>query len=267
MENIINIQIPDALKVSWPTGDTQLDQLFAGNGIKLGSLVLVTGPGGQGKSTFCEQLADKLAANPKASVVYNGREEAAEQMKLAIERLGLKNGFYLTTHDTVDAILADCDKLRTEKPGQQLFLFVDSLQALSAHTQAAQVSVLSDLHDWAKKNLIPVFVISMVGKSGVYLGSGKLNHIVDMNIKLHQDKSKRSATYGEFLLSVEKNRFGAANIERIYTLDSTGFKLLPPDSFKNRVAQLTGAVSTADAGLRKMNMGLRVFRGLRKLLG
>jgi predicted ATP-dependent serine protease len=264
MQNIMDVQVPDALQTDWPTGDEELDQLFTGHGIKRGSIILVAGAGGGGKSTFCQQLADKLASNPKAVAIYNGREEAAEQMKLAIQRLKLKHGFFLTTHGKVEDIIADCNAV---DPSLQKFVFIDSLQALAAPTQKAQVEALEQLHSWAKATHTTVFVISMVGKAGIYLGSGKLNHIVDMTIKMRKDEAKRSITYGEYLLSVEKNRFGQAHFDRIYTLDGSGFKLLSQDSFRSRLAQLTGTVATADSAFRKVNMGLRVIRGVKKLFG
>lgn len=265
--NILEVETPDTLKVSWPTGDQELDSVFAKDGIKKSTITLIYGKGGTGKTSFCQQLADRLNGNKNAIVLYNGLEESPFQMKATAERLGLKNGFILGTSTTVEALITEGNKLQAANPEKTLFIFIDSLQALCNGSQKEQIQSLEQLHTWAKNSTVTLFIVSQVGKTGIYLGSGKIAHIVDMQIALTVDNLKRSHFYGMHILTVEKNRFGEAGNDRIYSLDGNGFRLIPKHSFQYQVAGAMDKVNKADSAMRKINTVLRIGRGLKNFFG
>lgn len=133
VQKFSDITVPDALRTSLKTGWEYIDALFTGEGIRPSTCCMVTGLPGAGKTTIALQLADALIGEGH-TVFYNSCEESGQQLKITLERMGLKhmleNGFHASLCE-IGEILESADKIRQNvTPGKGFFLFVDSLQTI-----------------------------------------------------------------------------------------------------------------------------------------
>lgn len=188
-----------------------------GGGLVPGSLVLIGGDPGIGKSTLLLQMSVALAT--EGQVLYISGEESAQQIKLRATRLGIgSDNLYVLTETNMTAIL---DQIRQTQPK---FLVVDSIQTVfledmqSAPGSVSQVrECAARFQEVAKGQNIPVFLIGHVTKTGVIAGPRVLEHIVDTVLYL---EGERFHTY-RMLRSV-KNRFGATNEVGIFEMSDEG---------------------------------------------
>ncbi|RMF02216.1 MAG: DNA repair protein RadA [Chloroflexi bacterium] len=188
-----------------------------GGGLVPGSLVLIGGDPGIGKSTLLLQMSAALAA--EGQVLYVSGEESAQQIKLRATRLGIApEQLFILTETNMAAIL---DHIRQMSPQ---FLVVDSIQTMyleemqSAPGSVSQVrECAAQFQEIAKRQNIPVFLIGHVTKTGVIAGPRVLEHIVDTVLYL---EGERYHTY-RMLRSV-KNRFGATNEVGIFEMSDEG---------------------------------------------
>ncbi len=188
-----------------------------GGGLVPGSLVLIGGDPGIGKSTLLLQISAALAAH--GPVLYVSGEESAQQIKLRATRLGITSEqLFLLTETNMTAIL---EHIRQMKPH---FLVVDSIQTVyleelqSAPGSVGQVrECAAKFQEVAKGQNIPVFLIGHVTKTGAIAGPRVLEHIVDTVLYL---EGERFHTY-RMLRSV-KNRFGATNEVGIFEMGDAG---------------------------------------------
>jgi DNA repair protein RadA/Sms len=188
-----------------------------GGGLVPGSLVLIGGDPGIGKSTLLLQMSAALAEH--GPVMYISGEESAQQIKLRATRLGIMSDqLFLLTETNMTAIL---DQIRRMSPR---FLVVDSIQTVyleemqSAPGSVSQVrECAARFQDIAKGQNIPVFLIGHVTKTGVIAGPRVLEHIVDTVLYL---EGERFHTYR--LLRSVKNRFGATNEVGIFEMSDEG---------------------------------------------
>jgi DNA repair protein RadA/Sms len=189
-----------------------------GGGIVPGSVVLIGGDPGIGKSTLLLQVAG-LAAEREGKVLYVSGEESAHQIKLRAERLGLRGErLYLLPETDLENIL---EKSREIAPR---LVIVDSIQAAyltglsSAAGSVAQVrECTARLMRWAKASHTPVFVVGHVTKDGSIAGPHTLEHIVDVVLYLEGD---RFSAYR--LLRGAKNRFGSTNELGVFEMRDEG---------------------------------------------
>jgi DNA repair protein RadA/Sms len=187
-----------------------------GGGVVAGSLVLVGGDPGIGKSTLLLQVAALAAAAGRRALYLSG-EESARQLKLRASRLGLAgDGLFVLTETNLDIALREAEALFPA------FLIVDSIQTVSsdAAPQApgsiAQLRQCTmDLMRWAKSSGVPVFIVGHVTKEGDIAGPRLLEHIVDAVLYL---EGERFSSYR--LLRGVKNRFGS--IDEIGVFEMTG---------------------------------------------
>ncbi|MBI2830702.1 MAG: DNA repair protein RadA [Chloroflexi bacterium] len=189
-----------------------------GGGLVAGSLVLISGDPGIGKSTLLLQ-ALALSVQDRGRVAYVSAEETLRQIKLRAERLGVKgDGLYLLAQSDLNAIV---DKIEQLKPG---LVVVDSIQAVylpeldSAAGSVTQVRECAvRLMQWAKSNAVPVFIAGHVTKDGAIAGPRVLEHIVDVVLHLEGEPFSQYR-----LLRCVKNRFGSTNEIGVFEMKSQG---------------------------------------------
>lgn len=230
------------------THDGELNRVLGG-GLVMGSIILVGGQPGIGKSTLLLQLA--LKQNSK--ILYVSGEESEEQIKMRADRIGHKNKeCYIYTDVNVIQILKEANKLEPD------IIIIDSVQTLmspfidSTPGSISQVrECTGELQRYAKETNIPVFVIGHITKEGGIAGPKLLEHIVDVVLQFEGDQH-----YAYRILRTQKNRFGSTDEIGIYAMDMHGLReitnpselLISPDDDK-----LSGsAVAASVEGLRPL---------------
>ncbi len=189
-----------------------------GGGIVPGSVVLIGGDPGVGKSTLILQAASDLSARGTA-VLYVSAEESAQQVRLRADRMGVNgDDLFIHAETDLDSILAAADELR---PG---LVIVDSIQTIhaadleSAPGTVSQVrACASKLANWAKPTNIPVFLIGHVTKEGTVAGPRVLEHMVDAVLYLEGDRFHQYR-----MLRAAKNRFGSTNEIGVFDMADSG---------------------------------------------
>ena len=189
-----------------------------GGGLVSGSLVLISGDPGIGKSTLLLQ-ASALIAQAQGKVVYVSGEETLRQIKLRSERLGVKGEkLYLLAETDLEVILNQIEQL------QPRLVVIDSIQAIclpeldSAPGSITQVrECTQQLKQWAKLSAVPVFIVGHVTKDGAIAGPRVLEHIVDVVLYL---EGEPFSTYR--LLRCVKNRFGSTNEVGVFEMKEQG---------------------------------------------
>lgn len=189
-----------------PTGMKELDRVLGG-GIVPGSLILVGGDPGIGKSTLLLQMC-RLASAEGTKVLYVSGEESARQIKLRAERIGkFTDDLYLFSETCIGTILQAVDEVKPE------VLIVDSIQTVfeesvdAAPGSVSQVrEITSILLQLAKSQNITIFIVGHVTKEGNVAGPRMLEHMVDTVLYFEGDKT---AMYR--MLRGVKNRFGSTN--------------------------------------------------------
>ena len=198
---------------------SEIDRVLGG-GIVPGSLVLLGGDPGIGKSTLVLQVASALA-RPNAPVLYVSGEESAQQIKLRADRLGANaEELFVLAETDLDRITAAAEKLN---PG---LLIVDSIQTVfvdeitSAAGSVSQVrECTARLMQWAKPRQIPVLIVGHVTKEGTIAGPRVLEHMVDAVLYLEGDR------YHQYrILRAVKNRFGSTDEVGVFEMADAGLR-------------------------------------------
>lgn len=197
------------------TGLKEFDRVMGG-GIMRGSLTLVAGDPGIGKSTLMTELGRHLAAH---TLLYVTGEESAQQVKLRAERLGVDaDAFYLFPETNVEAIVAAAHDLQPD------VMVVDSVQTIfrpdltSAPGSVAQVrESAAALLDLTKTLPVSTFLVGHVTKAGSIAGPRVLEHIVDTVLHFEGDRH-----HAYRMLRTVKNRFGAAHELGIFEMREKG---------------------------------------------
>jgi len=199
------------------TGLTEFDRTLGG-GVVPGSLVLIGGDPGIGKSTLILQVLDRLARN-NCRTLYLSGEESAQQIKLRAERLSVhSDSLYVITGTCIEDFFKKIDALQPE------LVAVDSIQTFytnaisSAPGSVGQVrEVASQLMAYAKQSNTPVFLVGHVTKDGAIAGPKVLEHMVDTVLYFEGDRGH----VFRILRSV-KNRFGSTNEIGVFEMKDTG---------------------------------------------
>jgi DNA repair protein RadA/Sms len=198
-------------------GMEEMDRVLGG-GLVPGSLVLIGGDPGIGKSTLLLQASAALASADKP-VLYVSGEESAQQIKLRAERLGLAgDGLYVLTETNMDAIIGHLEQ------SEPRLVVVDSIQTVyldELDSAAGSVSQVREsaarLMQVAKSRAISVFLIGHVTKAGAIAGPRVLEHIVDTVLYLEGDRF-----HAYRLLRCVKNRFGASSEVGVFEMRDVG---------------------------------------------
>lgn len=201
------------------TGVSEFDRVLGG-GVVPGSLVLIGGSPGIGKSTLLIEASVRLA-QLQGSGLYVSGEESAEQIKLRADRLGLQSDKLLIAAET--DLLQIENYIRSQKPA---FAVIDSIQT-TAHsgldsapgtlTQVRESATV--LQRVAKDEGVAIFLVGHVNKEGNLAGPRALEHIVDAVLQLEGDE------HGQYrLLRAAKNRFGSTNELGVFEMTESGMK-------------------------------------------
>lgn len=200
------------------TGNKEFDRVLGG-GIVIGSLILLSGDPGIGKSTILLQICQHLGN--KLKVLYVSGEESANQIKMRANRLGVTtdNLFVLPQMD-VSVIV---ETIRNEKPD---LVIVDSIQTMvyeevaSTAGSVTQVRECTNIFMHTAKGLgIPIIVVGHVNKDGAIAGPKVLEHIVDTVLYFEGEKN-----YSYRILRGVKNRFGSTNEIGVFEMTGEGLK-------------------------------------------
>lgn len=220
------------------TGIGELDRVLGG-GIVPGSLILLSGEPGIGKSTLLLQVAARVP-----NVLYVSGEESAEQIALRFERLGLDAPTLKFLGETdVPTVLAT---IESEKPALAVLDSVQTLAAADIGGEAGGPSQLrgitAGLMEFAKRAGIPLLLVGQVTKDGAVAGPKTLEHLVDVVVSFEGD---RSSSYR--LLRTTKNRFGATDEVGVFEMTGAGLmEVANPSSFflTERSTDAPGSVVT-----------------------
>jgi len=199
------------------TPDEELNRVLGG-GIIPGSIVLVAGEPGIGKSTLF--LQNGLLLN-KMKVLYISGEESEQQIKMRADRLNIKNdSFYLLTETSTQSIFQEIKKLRPE------LVIVDSIQTIHSPNIDSSPGSISQIREsaaefqrFAKETNIPVFLIGHITKEGSIAGPKILEHMVDTVLQFEGDRH-----YAYRILRTLKNRFGSTSEIGIYEMNNEGMR-------------------------------------------
>lgn len=211
-----------------------------GGGLVQGSLVLLGGEPGIGKSTLLLQTALYL----KKKVLYVSGEESCRQIKMRADRLGIDNKdcIILTETDTME-IIRHCKEI---KPCMVVVDSIQTLETASVDSVAGSISQIREsaalLNKMAKTSQIPVFLIGHITKDGSIAGPKVLEHIVDTVIQFEGDRH-----YGFRILRTIKNRFGSSSEIGIFEMDHNGLKevLNPSELFLSHREESVSGIARA----------------------
>ena len=217
-------EVETTRELRFATGMDELDRVLGGGAVK-GSLVLVGGAPGIGKSTLMLQICDQLCRF--ATVLYVSGEESERQIKLRAERLGIYGeGLYLLSETNLGDVL---DAVHSLQPD---ILIVDSIQTLYNGDLTAAPGSIGQVKDCtmalmqlAKGEGITVFVIGHVNKEGSIAGPKVLEHMVDCVLYFEGEQQMTHR-----ILRSAKNRFGATNEIGVFEMADKGLVEVPNPS-------------------------------------
>ena len=231
------------------TTDAELNRVLGG-GIVPGSIVLVAGEPGIGKSTLFLQNGLMLK---DIIVLYISGEESEQQIKMRADRLKLKNdNFYLLTETSTQIIFQEIKKLRPQ------LVIVDSIQTLQTPFIDSSPGSVSQIREsaaefqrFAKETNTPVFLIGHITKDGSIAGPKILEHMVDTVLQFEGDRH-----YAYRILRTLKNRFGSTSELGIYEMTDEGMKGVANPSdilITQKEDQLSGiAIAATIEGIRPL---------------
>ena len=205
------------------SGIGELNRVLGG-GIVLGSLVLISGEPGIGKSTIIAQAANRIAEK-YGTVLYVSGEESEEQVKLRADRVcgSINDNLLIYPETNIENILTVCE---SEKP---CFLIVDSIQTMysaevdSVAGSITQIRACSNLLiKFAKTNNVPVFIVAHVTKSGELAGPKTIEHMVDCVLSFSGERDRDLRILRSF-----KNRFGTTDEIGAFRMGSDGMIEVP----------------------------------------
>ena len=217
-------EVDCGLETRFFTGLEELDRVLGGGAVK-GSLVLVGGAPGIGKSTLLLQICSFLGKDLK--VLYVSGEESETQIKLRAQRLGVDgNGLYLLSETDMSIILEAVDTLAPD------IVITDSIQTIYNGDNSSSPGSVSQVKDCtmalmrlAKGKSITVFLVGHVNKEGSIAGPKVLEHMVDCVLYFEGESA-----HNYRILRAAKNRFGSTNEIGVFEMADNGLKEVPNPS-------------------------------------
>lgn len=221
-KRLSEIKTDEALRFT--TGMGELDRVLGGGGVR-GSLVLVSGAPGIGKSTLLLQICQQISR--RQTILYVSGEESESQLKLRAERLGVSSDtLYFLCETNLEEILAAAEALKPD------LLIVDSVQTLYTEDKQASAGSVTQVKDctmrlmqYCKGSGVTVFVVGHINKEGAIAGPKVLEHMVDC-VLYFEGESHTSYR----LLRAAKNRFGSTNEIGVFEMDDRGLREVPNPS-------------------------------------
>jgi DNA repair protein RadA/Sms len=252
--------VPPAERPRVATGLPGLDRVLGG-GLVPGSVVLLGGEPGIGKSTLLLQAGRGLAAQAR-EVLYVSAEESAEQVRLRGQRLGIREGRLLVLAETDASRIVSAAEARPPA-----VLVVDSIQAVQIPALSSTPGTVSqvraaagELTRYAKALGVPVLLVGHVTKDGSLAGPKSLEHLVDAVVSIEGERSSSRR-----LLRATKNRFGPVDEIALYEMTGEGLTELPDASailLAERRAGIAGsAVTAAREGTRSVLVEIQALVG------
>lgn len=205
------------------SGLSELDRVLGG-GIVPGSLTLISGEPGIGKSTLIAQAAGRIAGK-YGNVLYVSGEESEEQVKLRADRvLGeISDSLYIYPETNIENIMAACEEI---KP---CFLIIDSIQTMFSASADSVAGSLTQIREcsgqlirYAKNNDVPVFIVAHVTKSGDLAGPKTMEHMVDTVLSFSGERDRDLRIVRSF-----KNRFGTTDEIGAFRMTADGMIEVP----------------------------------------
>lgn len=202
------------------SGSRELDRVL-GDGIVLGSLILISGEPGIGKSTLIVQAANHIAST-YGKVLYVSGEESEEQVKLRADRVcgKISENLYIFPETNLENVLAHCENL------QPCFVIIDSIQTVysggidSVAGSVSQIRTCSNLlMNFAKTKNVPVMIVAHVTKSGELAGPKTIEHMVDCVLQFNGERDRDLR-----VLRSLKNRFGTTEEIGAFRMGPEGMK-------------------------------------------
>ncbi len=230
-------------------GYEELNRVLGG-GLVPGSLILLGGEPGIGKSTLLLQVALNIKDK---KILYVSGEESAQQIKMRAERIGIRNEncYILTEINTSDII----KHFEQTKPDIAIIDSIQTLESPSIEATAGSISQIretaAEMNKVAKAHHVPIFLIGHITKDGTIAGPKILEHIVDTVIQFEGDRH-----YGFRILRTVKNRFGSSSELGIFEMNAAGLREVSNPSeilLSQREENVSGiAVAAMVEGLRPM---------------
>ena len=222
------------------TGMDEFDRILGG-GIVPGSMILLGGDPGIGKSTMVLQVLGNLATVGYKCLYLSG-EESPQQLKMRAERLSIdSNNLYIMTETCMDRILTLCEEFKPE------FIVIDSIQTMFTETLSSGPGSVGQIRDvtslllsWSKKRGVSCFLVGHVTKEGAIAGPRVLEHLVDTVLYFEGDRN-----YIYRILRAVKNRFGSTNEIGVFHMKEDGLKEVKSPSsvfLKERPTNMSGSV-------------------------
>lgn len=210
--------------VRFSSGLSELDRVLGG-GVVGGSLVLVSGAPGIGKSTLLLQICSALCRTRR--VLYVSGEESERQLKLRAQRLGVESDeLYLLCETDLDSVLSAAGQTKPD------LLIVDSVQTLFAQEKSASPGSVTQVREctmrlmqYCKSTGVTVFIVGHINKEGAIAGPKVLEHMVDCVLYFEGDLNTAYR-----LLRAAKNRFGSTNEIGVFEMLSDGLREVPNPS-------------------------------------
>lgn len=200
--------------------DTQNAELnrVLGGGLVPGSLVLIGGEPGIGKSTLVLQVALRMAGK---KILYVSGEESVNQLKMRSERIGrMESDCYIVSETSLEQIFVHIDNVKPD------IVIVDSIQTIATETAESSPGSISQVREcsaallkFAKESAVPVLLIGHITKEGSLAGPKILEHIVDTVLQFEGDRH-----YLYRILRAHKNRFGSTDELAIFEMQQSGLR-------------------------------------------
>lgn len=238
-----------------PSGISEFDNVLGG-GIVAGSLVLLGGDPGIGKSTLLTQIAAHLSQSKK--VLYFSAEESCSQVKMRAQRLNLKSDNLLILNETcIDALEGELDGVE--------FCVIDSIQAVYTDELSSSAGSVGQVRECAAKLMriaksrnITFFIVGHVTKEGALAGPKVLEHIMDTVLYFEGENQENFR-----ILRAVKNRFG--NVSEVGVFEMTGEGIIAVTDYsgvflsESRGEEAGSAVTPAQTGARCMNVEIQTL--------
>ena len=246
-QRIQDVQAQEEMRIDMQS--SELNRVLGG-GLVPGSLVLLGGEPGIGKSTLALQVLMKMGGK---KTLYASGEESAKQLKLRAERLaGSPDNLYIMAETSLERILDSVTELQPE------VVVVDSIQTIGTETIEASIGSLSQVREcaarilqYAKEKNVPFIIVGHINKEGSLAGPKVLEHIVDTVLQFEGDQH-----YVYRILRAQKNRFGSTSELGIFEMQQDGLREVSNPSellLSNNRDGLSGiAIAAAVEGVRPL---------------
>jgi len=206
------------------TGMSELDRVLGG-GIVEGSVVLIAGEPGIGKSTLLMQICDVLSQ--QNTVLYVSGEESAGQLKYRAERLEVSGeNLYILTETNTEDVLSECEEINPR------FVIIDSVQTMYCDGVSSSAGSVTQIKEstmrfisLAKRKGISILIVGHVNKEGSVAGPKVLEHMVDAVLSFEGDREQAYR-----IIRASKNRYGSTNEIGVFEMTGQGLKEVPNPS-------------------------------------